>query len=181
MAEDRSEAMVVGGNESIGIAVLQLTSPSSLALPTTIPLGDSSSVRIGQSVKTIGNFFNLKRRSLTTGVVSNAKLNFKTKDGKTLPNVFIAIDGEWFEHTNHAFAGVLLFEQNSLLSIKAHIYQGTSGAPVLDTQGRLIGVCTYGVDDDGMSGNDFGLAVTVDVVASVVNETIGSSGIVSIV
>ncbi len=87
--------------------------PASL-VPTVAVLGDSDAVRVGQKAIAIGNPFGLSQ-TLTTGIVS-------------------ALNRE-LEHK----AGGRLFE---LIQTDAAINPGNSGGPLLDSNGRVIGINT---------------------------------------
>ena len=60
-------ACQAGADKARDLAVLKVSAPASLLRP--LPLGDSSSVRVGQGCLAIGNPFGFER-TLTTGVVS---------------------------------------------------------------------------------------------------------------
>ena len=111
--------------------------------PPALPLGRSAGIRVGQSVLAIGNPFGLDW-TLTTGVVS-------------------ALDRELNEGRGPVIRG--------LIQTDAAINPGNSGGPLIDSEGRLIGVNTAIYSPSGSSAG-IGFAVPVDTVARVVPQLI---------
>jgi putative serine protease PepD len=131
-------ATVVGTDESSDLAVLKVDAPTSLLRPLT--LADSSKVVVGQSVVAIGSPFGLEG-SLTSGIVSALHRQM------TAPNGFGIQDS---------------------IQTDAAINHGNSGGPLLDLQGRVIGVNSQIESDSG--GNDgVGFAVPSSTVSKVVS------------
>jgi len=110
---------------------------------TTIPMGSSANLRVGQKVLAIGNPFALDR-TLTTGIVSAL--------GRPLKN-----DN-----------GVVLHE---LIQTDASINPGNSGGPLLNSKGQIIGINTMIYSPTGGSVG-IGFAVPVDTARRVVPELI---------
>src|SRR3990172_7995997 len=69
-------ARVVGGDQRTDVALLQIEAPRGRQLPI-LPMGDSDSLQVGQSVLAIGNPFGFES-TLTTGVVSALKRTVQT-------------------------------------------------------------------------------------------------------
>ena len=136
------EAQVVGSDPSNDLAVLQIDAGEDL--PEPLALGDSDNLRVGQFVVAIGNPYGLEQ-TLTTGVVS------------ALGRV---IEGA---------------EDNSFISeaiqTDAAINPGNSGGPLLDLQGRVIGVNSQIISPSGASSG-IGFAVSSNTVQRVVPELI---------
>ena len=130
-------AKLVGSTPDYDLAVIRLVGTQSGREP--IPLGMSSSLRVGQSVFAIGNPFGLSR-TLTSGIIS--ALN------RRLPTA-----------SNREVAGVIQTD--------AAINPGNSGGPLVDSAGRLIGVNTSILSESGSSAG-IGFAVPVDIVNKVV-------------
>jgi len=131
------EAEVVGVAPNFDLAVVRA---KGLAVPRqAIPVGSSSDLRVGQSVFVIGSPFGLDQ-SLTAGVVSSLKRVVPTSQGRSISNV---------------------------IQIDASVHPGSSGGPLLDSSGRLIGINTiaYAIAELGTS---FGFAIPVDTVKRVV-------------
>lgn len=113
--------------------------------PAALPVGASADVRVGQSAYAIGNPFGLDW-TLTTGVVSALDRSLPSGDGSVI------------EH---------------LIQTDAAINPGSSGGPLLDSAGRLIGVTTAIYSPSGASAG-VGFAVPVDTVIRVVPELIAA-------
>lgn len=135
------EAVLVGKAPEKDLAVLKIDAPAGAL--TRIPLGSSEDLRVGQSVYAIGNPFGLDR-TLTTGVVS-------------------ALDREI-----NSVAGVPIL---GAIQCDAAINPGNSGGPLLDSQGRLIGVNTAIYSPSGASAG-IGFSIPVDIVKLVVPDLI---------
>ena len=130
-------ATIVGTAPDKDIAVLHIDAPPQKLLP--LPIGQSSTQRVGQKVLAIGNPFGLDQ-TLTTGVVSGLGREIKGATGRPISDV---------------------------IQTDASINPGNSGGPLLDSAGRLIGINTaiYSVSG-GNAG--IGFAVPVDSVNSIV-------------
>jgi 2-alkenal reductase len=132
---------VVGLAPYYDIAVLQIYEMSDP--PPIIPLGDSSSLQVGQSVYAIGSPFGLDQ-TLTTGVVSALKRRTR-------------VDGR------HEIADAI--------QIDAATNPGNSGGPLLDSTGHLIGITTSIVSSSG-TWSGVGFSIPVATVKRVVPELI---------
>jgi putative serine protease PepD len=107
----QARAEIVGRDADSDLAVLLVTDTPKGAHP--LPLGDSDQVVPGQSVIAIGSPFGLGS-SMTSGIVSAV--------GRTIPS------------------GVTLFSIPRTIQTDAAINPGNSGGPLLDLQGRVVGV-----------------------------------------
>jgi len=130
-------AEVVGTDSYNDLAVLKIDVPPDVLQP--VELGSSADLRVGQRVIAIGNPFGLER-TLTTGVISSLGRIIEGEDGRPL--------GE-------------------MIQTDAAINPGNSGGPLLDSQGRVIGVNTAIKSPSGGSVG-IGFAVPVDTVKRVV-------------
>ena len=142
---DRSawNARLVGVAPDNDLAVLQVDAPADTLKP--IPLGTSSDLQVGQTVYAIGNPFG-QSLTFTHGIVS-------------------ALDREIQSATDRPIAGVIQTD--------ASLNPGNSGGPLLDREGRLIGVNTAITSPSG--GNvGLGYAIPVDTVNQVVTQLIRS-------
>lgn len=135
------DAKVVGVEENKDLAVLKIDIASHELTP--IPVGKSSSLRVGQSVYAIGNPFGLDQ-SLTTGVISALGREIKSIGGRPIRDV---------------------------IQTDAAINPGNSGGPLLDSSGRLIGVNTMIYSPSGASAG-IGFSIPVDEVNWVVSDII---------
>ena len=140
---DRSayDATLVGAAPEFDLAVLQIAAPKEKL--KKIRVGRSGDLEVGHKVYAIGNPFGLSL-SMTKGIVS-------------------ALDREIDSQTDRTITGVIQTD--------APINPGNSGGPLLDRDGRLVGVNTAIKSPSG--GNvGIGFAIPVDTVNPVVTELI---------
>jgi len=131
---------VVGVAPDKDLAVLQIDAPADKLLP--LPIGQSSTLKVGQKVLAIGNPFGLDQ-SLTTGVISALGRKINSVTDRPISDV---------------------------IQTDASINPGNSGGPLLDSSGRLIGINTA-IAGNGTSAG-VGFAVPVDTVNTFVPELI---------
>ena len=136
------EAEAVGSDPTNDLAVLRVD--PSVELPPALALGDSSRLQVGQFVVAIGNPYGLQR-TLTTGVVS------------ALGRVIEGAEDD-------SFIG-------EAIQTDAAINPGNSGGPLLDLQGRVIGVNSQIISSSGSSAG-IGFAVSSNTLARVIPELI---------
>lgn len=107
-------ARVLGYNISADVALLQLTSARGLA---TVTLGDSSKLEIGQAVSAVGNAGGTGTLIVTTGKVTglNRTITVSAEQGGTV-------------------------QLSGLVETNASLHPGDSGGPLLDANGRVIGM-----------------------------------------
>jgi S1-C subfamily serine protease len=131
-------AKVVGKDLSTDLAVIKID-PAKVKL-TPLPLGDSSSLRVGDPVVAIGNPFGYDD-TVTTGIVSALGREIQA------PNNF-SID-----HT---------------IQTDAAINPGNSGGPLLDQQGRVVGINSQIATGGGGKGSvGIGFAIPVNLAKQV--------------
>jgi len=135
------DAKLVGIAPSKDLAVIKVKAPAKLLTP--IPLGTSSTLRVGQKVLAIGNPFGLDH-TLTVGVVSALGREITSMTDRKIHNV---------------------------IQTDAAINPGNSGGPLLDSQGQLIGVNTAILAPSGANAG-IGFAIPVDTVKRVVPQLI---------
>lgn len=135
-------ARVIGAAAYKDIAVLKLDDVPAADLEPVIPAA-SSDLRVGQQVYAIGSPFGLDQ-TLTTGIVSAL--------GRSIPSV----------------AGP---EIEGVIQTDAAINPGSSGGPLLDSLGRLIGINTAIRSPSGASAG-IGFAVPSDTVTHLVPQLI---------
>ncbi len=137
-------ARVIGTDPGSDLAVLQVdTLPEHLVV---VEMGDSSSLRVGQTAIAIGNPFGLER-TVTTGVISSLSRTLSRTDSDFLLAEVIQTD--------------------------AAINPGNSGGPLLDSHGRVIGINSAIRSATG-TNSGVGFAIPVDVIKRVVPELIAS-------
>jgi len=136
------EGTVIGTDPENDIAVLKFDPPRGMEL-RTVPYGDSSTLKVGQKVLAIGNPFALER-TLTVGIVSGLGRPIQTSRQHII---------------------------RDMIQTDASINPGNSGGPLLDTQGRMIGINTMIYSPSGGSVG-IGFAVPVNTAKRVVTELI---------
>jgi S1-C subfamily serine protease len=130
------QAKLLGSDPSRDLAMLQVNVPASELDP--LPLGSSSSLSPGDPVIAIGNPFGYVR-SVSTGIVSGLDREIEA------PNRF-TITGA--------------------IQTDAAINHGNSGGPLLDANGRVVGI-TAQIADSGVNANvGVGFAVPIDAATS---------------
>jgi len=132
---DSIPAEVKGVDRSTDVAVLKVD-PSKVKNLTTIPLGDSSQSQVGDPVIAIGNPFGLSR-TVTTGIVSGLQRQIQAPNGFTISNV---------------------------IQTDAAINPGNSGGPLLDANGRVIGINSQIQTGGGQGSVGIGFAVPINTV-----------------
>ncbi len=130
-------ARVVGTDPSVDLAVLQVEMPPEKLVP--VELGESSNLKPGQLAIAIGNPFGLER-TVTTGVISAVNRSLQARNGRLI----------W-----------------GVIQTDAAINPGNSGGPLLDSQGRVIGVNTAIFSPSGGSVG-VGFAIPVGTVKRVI-------------
>ena len=139
-------AKVVGGDPSTDIAVIDVDAPASELKP--LVLADSSDVEVGDGVIAIGSPFGLEQ-TVTTGIVSALHRQI------TSPNSF-SID--------------------NAIQTDAAINHGNSGGPLLDMDGKVIGVNSQIESESG--GNDgVGFAVPSNTVGKIADALISDGSV----
>lgn len=133
------KAKPVGFEPEKDLAVIKIDAPADQLKP--IPVGKSTGLKVGQSVMAIGNPFGFDH-TLTTGVISG-------------------LDREIRSPTQRPIQGVIQTD--------AAINPGNSGGPLLDSNGRLIGMNTAIFSPSGAYAG-IGFAVPVDHIGRSVPE-----------
>jgi S1-C subfamily serine protease len=143
---ESKKAKVVGVDASTDIAVLQVDAHARALTP--LPLGNSDTVHVGDSVVAIGNPFGYDR-TVTTGIVS------------ALQRVIQAPNSYSIDH---------------VIQTDAALNKGNSGGPLLDARGEVIGVNSQiSTGGSGTSGNvGIGFAVPINTVKTVAAQLISS-------
>ena len=136
-------ARLLGYDKESDIAVLILEDPPKTLMQ--IPFGDSSKLQVGQSVLAIGNPFGLDK-TLTTGIISSLDRAVKSPFGSIM---------------------------NGMIQTDAAINPGNSGGPLLDRNGRLIGINTAILSQSGDSAG-IGFAVPINEVRRILPELIAT-------
>jgi putative serine protease PepD len=139
-------AKLVGADASTDLAVIKVDAPASELKP--IALADASTIDVGDGVVAIGSPFGLAG-TVTTGIVSALDRQMQSPNGYTI---------------------------NGAIQTDAAINHGNSGGPLLDLNGKVIGVNSQIQSDSG--GNDgVGFAIPVSTVKSVVPQLINGGSV----
>lgn len=136
------EGRVVGQDSASDIAVLKFDPPRGTELKT-IDFGNSDSLKVGQKVIAIGNPFGLER-TMTSGIVSGLGRPIQSSSGNII---------------------------RDMIQTDTAINPGNSGGPLLDTQGKMIGINTMIYSTSGSSAG-VGFAVPVNTAKRVVADLI---------
>ena len=128
---------LVGTDPDNDLAVIRIEAPAEKLKP--IPLGSSSDLQVGQKVLAIGNPFGLGE-TLTTGIISSLGRSIRSESG---------------------------FLMEDLIQTDAAINPGNSGGPLLDSEGRIIGINTAIFSPSGGSVG-IGFAIPVDAARRIV-------------
>jgi len=105
-------AEIIGIDEFTDLAVIKVNADSTLLQP--LSLGDSSNLKVGESIAAIGNPFGLSG-SMTAGIVSQLGRLLPSGSGYSIPDV---------------------------IQTDAAINPGNSGGPLLNMRGEVVGINT---------------------------------------
>jgi 2-alkenal reductase len=130
---NRVPAAIVGDDPNADVALLKLET-GGLSL-TPLPLGTSKDIEVGEPVAAIGSPFS-ENQSLSIGVVSAVDRNIES---------------------------LTQFQIGNAVQTDAAINPGNSGGPLLDAQGRVIGINAQIKSESG-GGEGVGFAIPVDTV-----------------
>jgi S1-C subfamily serine protease len=131
---DAFDAKVEGVDNDSDVAVLKID-PSGKDL-TVLPLGDSSKAQVGDPVVAIGNPFGYQR-TVTTGIVSGLQRQVDAPSG---------------------------FPISDVIQTDAAINPGNSGGPLLNAQGRVMGINSQIATGGGQGSVGIGFAVPINTV-----------------
>ncbi|OGO64747.1 MAG: hypothetical protein A2Z45_00790 [Chloroflexi bacterium RBG_19FT_COMBO_55_16] len=145
----KTRGEVIGTDLDSDLAVIKVTAPPEELHP--LPLGDSSQLKVGQTVIAIGNPFGLSS-SMTTGIISAL--------GRTLDSM-------------HAAPGGATFSAGDIIQTDTAINPGNSGGPLLNLNGEVVGVNrairTFNFTSQAEPLNSgIGFAIAINIVKRVV-------------
>ncbi len=135
------DASFIGADPVNDVSVIKIDAPQDTIHPVTF--GDSKILRVGMRVFAIGNPFGLER-TLTTGIISSLNRSLQIRGNRNI---------------------------KSIIQIDAAMNPGSSGGPLLDSHGRLIGMNTAIASKTGQNSG-IGFAIPVNLVSRVVPELI---------
>ncbi|UCD49569.1 MAG: trypsin-like peptidase domain-containing protein [Phycisphaerales bacterium] len=131
------EVELIGSDRDTDLALLKLPDPAPGQTYPCAGFADSSHVQEGDFVMALGSPFGFQR-SISLGIVSNAQR-------------YIGFESE------HKY--------NTWIQTDAAINPGNSGGPLIDTEGRIVGVNTLGV-----SGSGLGFSIPASMVQTVMTQ-----------
>jgi putative serine protease PepD len=145
---DPLPAKVVGEDRSSDLAVLEVDPKKIPAETRPLELASSAELRPGDAAIAIGSPFGLSG-TVTTGIISALDRSIRSPNG---------------------------FPISGVLQTDAAINPGNSGGPLLDAEGRVIGVNSQ-IASDSRQSSGVGFAVPVDTVKDIVPKLIGGDEI----
>ena len=135
------KGVVVWANTDLDLSITKINAQD---LPT-ISLGDSSNIRIGETVYAIGNPIGYEfRRTVTSGIISAINRSVKIEENDST------------------------IYMTDLIQTDASINSGNSGGPLIDTKGKVIGINSVKIT----SAEGIGFAVPINVVKPVIENFI---------
>jgi putative serine protease PepD len=134
------EGTVVGADESTDVALIKID-PSQTPGLVPVTLGDSSKVTVGEAVVAIGNPLGLDF-SLSSGVVSATDRELQSPNGSTITGG---------------------------IQTDAAINPGNSGGPLIDANGRVIGINEQ-IDSQSGGNEGIGFAVPINTAVQVMEQ-----------
>jgi S1-C subfamily serine protease len=147
--QDQIPATVVGKDRTTDVAVLKIDAHARALTP--LPLGDSDAVHVGDPVYAIGNPFGLTR-TLTSGLISAVGRQIVSPNNLPIERA---------------------------IQTDAAINHGNSGGPLLDTDGRVIGVTSQ--IQTGSSSNQgnvgIGFAIPINTVRDIAGQIIAKGSV----
>ncbi|MGH2841328.1 MAG: S1C family serine protease [Solirubrobacteraceae bacterium] len=132
-----ASARVVGEDPSTDLALLKVDGSDDRLRP--VPLGSSGKLKVGQPAIAIGNPFG-QEGTLTTGIISAVERSIRAPNGFSIDNV---------------------------IQTDAAINPGNSGGPLLDGNGRVVGINAQ-IATTTQANSGVGFAIPIDTAKQVV-------------
>ncbi|MBE6593764.1 MAG: trypsin-like serine protease [Ruminococcaceae bacterium] len=129
--KEKYEAVALDSNKSLDLAVIRIEKKADENF-TVAPIGDSSTLIVGQDVVAIGNPLGSLGGTVTDGIISALDRN-------------VTIDGV----------------SMTLLQHNAAINPGNSGGALFDMMGNLVGIVNAKTSDTGIEGLGFAIPVNI--------------------
>jgi S1-C subfamily serine protease len=140
----RTTARVLGTDATHDLAVLAVDTGGRPA----IPLGSSGSLQLGDTVAALGYPLGLGTTA-TAGIVSGLDRTIDVQNGQSVEHLV------------------------GLLQTDAAINPGNSGGPLIDANGRLVGINTAGAS--ASSAENIGFAISIDQALPIIRQLAGTS------
>jgi len=142
-----ASATVVGTDPKSDVAVLKVESTSF----TPLPRGTSGKLKVGELVMAVGSPFGLSQ-SVTMGIISATErnnLNINTGNGVRYNDSY-----------------------ESFIQTDAPINPGNSGGPLVDMDGRVVGINSAIMNRGGSGNAGVGFAIPIDLASNVADKLI---------
>ena len=131
------DGKVVWSDESLDLSLIKIDAKGL----SYLTLGDSSTIRVGETVYAIGNPIGYEfRRTVTSGIISAKNRTIKISDEETKSYM------------------------SDLIQTDATINPGNSGGPLINPAGEVIGVNTVKIS----SAEGIGFAIPINVIKSII-------------
>lgn len=141
---DTYDAKLVGGEELNDVAVLKVDGVSGLK---PVVIGDSDDLVVGETVCTIGNALGTLSFSMTSGAVSSTGRSITMSDGTVM---------------------------NNMIQTDCTINSGNSGGPLFDSYGRVVGITSAKLTNNGQSSQatieGIGFAIPINDVIGIITD-----------
>ncbi|MGA7733610.1 MAG: trypsin-like peptidase domain-containing protein [Chloroflexia bacterium] len=146
---ETAPATLLGADPLSDVAVLQVDH----AVEAVADLGDSSQLKVGETVIAIGSALGDFQNTVTVGVVSGLNRTLQRDDGTNMEN---------------------------MIQTDAAINHGNSGGPLLNLSGQVVGINTAVVrgSDSGDVAEGLGFAIPVDTVKTISAQLIDNGVVV---
>ena len=138
---DPIPAEVIGSDKPNDIAVIKIKTDPERLYP--VSFGESSDLRVGQKVLAIGNPFGLER-TLTVGIISSLGRTLRSKTKRLIKDI---------------------------IQTDAALNRGNSGGPLLDNEGKVIGMNTAIASMTG-ENTGVGFAVPINTIKRIIPQLI---------
>jgi S1-C subfamily serine protease len=153
------DAKLIGTDPQTDLAVIQVQANN---LPT-VPLGNSSDLKVGQWVVAVGNALGLPGGpTVTAGVVSALDRDIQEPGSDQGPSGPSG-PGRGSPGGPSAAPGPTLY---GLIQTDAAINPGNSGGPLVNLQGEVVGINTLGA----ASANTIGFAISIDTAKPIIDQ-----------
>lgn len=140
------EVRVIGADPLNDVAFLKIDNVSDLP---AAELGDSTSIRVGQKVVTIGNSLGQYQHTVTSGIISGTGRAVSARSGNEVERL------------------------TDLIQTDAAINPGNSGGPLLNLSGQVIGINTAIVED----AQGIGFAIPVGATKGIIKSLRDGNGV----
>jgi S1-C subfamily serine protease len=147
LSDDRQMAATVYGLDTLtDLAIVKIDNPSGL---TVAPMGDSSSLQVGQLAIVIGSPLGLQYpSSVTSGIVSALDRDLSVASTDPTSTASDSLHG--------------------LIQTDAAINSGNSGGPLVDASGRVVGVTTA----EAQVAEGIGFAIPIDIAKPIMQQAL---------